>query len=338
MFNKKEQLNVILNLCSSEKGILAADESIGTIGNRFKNIELENNLMNRTKYRELLFTTPNLNKYISGVITFEETLLQENNQGELLIQSLLDNDILVGIKVDKGVKNIYNTNGETTTQGLDDLDHRCKLYYSKGARFAKWRSVIKINSDLNHPSDLAIEQNLQGLARYASICQNNGLVPIVEPEIIMDGTHSIDKTYDVTLKVLNRLYFELLKFRVDLECTILKPSMVRSGSDNKNDINYRDIADLTVKALKNTVPSCVKGIFFLSGGMSESESTIALNEINRVKNNKPWYLSFSYGRALQGSVLQKWKGRDENIIEAQNKLLELSKNNGNAAIGRYHIY
>ena len=337
MFNKKEQLDVINRLCSSEKGILAADESIGTIEKRFKNIELQNNLYNRTRYRKLLFTTPELNKYISGVITFEETLLQENDQGELLIQSLLDNNILVGIKVDKGLKILYNTNGETTTQGLDDLENRCALYYNKGARFAKWRSVIKINTDLNHPSEFAIEQNLQGLARYASICQNNGLVPIIEPEILMDGNHSIHTSYNVTLKVLSRLYFELLKFRVDLECTILKPSMVRPGSDYK-ELNYRDIATITVSALKNSVPSSVKGIFFLSGGMSETESTIALNEINRVKQNKPWYLSFSYGRALQGSVLQVWQGKNENIVIAQKKLLELAKNNGNAAIGRYHIY
>ena len=332
--NFSELKKTVDKICNSGKGILAADESTGTIGKRFSNINVDNNLENRVKYRDLLFTTPDLNKYISGVITFEETLLHVKENKELLIKPLLDNDIVIGIKVDKGVKELYGTE-ETVTQGLDDLDKRCKHYYNSGARFAKWRAVLKIDVDKNLPSDLAIHENAVSLARYASICQNNGLVPIVEPEILMDGNHSIEVSYKETVNVLSCVYKELLRHKVDLEYTLLKPNMVRSGVDCTESVDFKKIAYYTVKALQQTVPVSVPGIVFLSGGMSEIEASEALNEINKIEGKKPWYLTFSYGRALQASVLDNWKGNDNNIELAQNALLLRSKANGMASIGTY---
>jgi fructose-bisphosphate aldolase class I len=333
--NKQEQLETISKICKRGKGILAADESIGTIGKRFSNINVENTHHNRKKYRNLLFTTPNLNKYISGVITYEETLLDRNDDGSLLVQPLLDSDIVVGIKVDKGVRPLYNTNGETVTQGIDDLNLRCQKYYNAGARFAKWRSVLKIDKNKNHPSDLAIRQTSIVLARYASICQNNGLVPIVEPEILMDGNHTIQESYNISVKVLTAVYAELVSHHVDLECTLLKPNMVRTGVSSNETTDFNKIAKLTVKALQQAVPVSVPGIVFLSGGMSEVEASIALNNINNVNSVKPWYLTFSYGRALQASVLQEWKGNDNNIDRAQKALLLRAHANSLASIGKY---
>lgn len=333
--NKVEQLETINKICAQGKGILAADESIGTIGKRFSKINVENNINNRRKYRNLLFTTSELNKHISGVITFEETLLDRNEDGSLLIQPLLDNDIVVGIKVDKGVKPLYGTMDETVTQGLDDLDIRCQEYYKAGARFAKWRSVLKIDECNNLPSNISIHENSVTLARYASICQNNGLVPIVEPEILMDGNHSIEKAYDITVKVLSSVYKELINHKVDLECTLLKPNMVRPGVDSKEQIDLKKIGYFTVKALQQTVPPSMPGIVFLSGGLSEVESSIILNEINLVEEKKPWRLTFSYGRALQASVLENWKGDDNNIESAQYILKLRSTANGLASTGNY---
>jgi fructose-bisphosphate aldolase, class I len=322
-------LETIKKLCVPGKGILAADESTGTIGKRFKQIELENTLENRIEYRKLLFSTPNLNKNISGVITYEETLLNDE-----LRNLLLDSDIVVGIKVDKGVKPLYGTKNETTTDGLDNLDKRCEEYYKLGARFAKWRGVLKI--DFECPSQLAINQNCETLARYASICQNNGLVPIIEPEILMDGNHSIVETAKITEKVLTSMYKKLNEHNVLLKATILKPNMVRPGTENTNAIVMSDIAKYTVKALQNSVPISVPGIFFLSGGMTEQDATIALSEINKYSTKKPWYLSFSYGRALQYSVLMEWKGKKENIKNAQNMLLLRAELNGKATYGLYY--
>ena len=327
--NKSEQLSIIQKLCVPGKGILAADESTGTIGKRFSSINVENNLENRVNYRNLLFTTPNLGKHISGVITYEETLLNAN-----LIKPLMDNDIVVGIKVDKGVKSLYGTE-ESVTQGLDDLDKRCQEYYNSGARFAKWRAVLKINEEKNLPSELAIHENSVTLARYASICQNNGLVPIVEPEILMDGNHSIETSYNITVNVLSNVYRELIKHNVDIECTLLKPNMVRSGVDSNEELDFEKIAKLTIKSLQNTVPVSMPGVVFLSGGMSEIDASSTLNEINKLGSKKPWYLTFSFGRALQASVLDTWKGDNNNIREAQNKLFLRAQANGLATLGKY---
>ena len=333
--NKQEQLETIRKICTPGKGILAADESTGTIGKRFSSINLENNHENRLKYRDLLFTTFELNKHISGVITYEETLLDKKSDGSLLIQPLLDTNIVVGIKVDKGVKPLYGTAGETVTQGIDDLDIRCKKYYDAGARFAKWRAVLKIDVEKNLPSDLSMHENAVTLARYASICQNNGLVPIVEPEVLMDGNHSIETAYEVAIKVLSCVYRELVRHNVDLECTLLKPNMVRSGVSSGDLMDCKKIGELTVKALQQAVPASMPGVVFLSGGMSEVEASMALNEINKTNSKKPWYLTFSYGRALQASVLDVWKGDDNNIELAQNALKVRAKANGLATLGEY---
>jgi|TARA_B110000093_G_C12972471_1_gene413729 fructose-bisphosphate aldolase class I len=333
--NKTEQLQTIAKICTSGKGILAADESSGTIGKRFNSIQLTNTHENRYAYRNMLFTTPSLNKHISGVITFEETLLDVGPDGQRLIQPLLDADIVVGIKVDKGVKSLYGTHDETVTQGMDDLDVRCKQYYDAGARFAKWRAVLKVDMDKNLPSELSIHENAVTLARYASISQNNGLVPIVEPEILMDGTHSMEQSHEVAVNVLSQVYRELVRHHVDIECTLLKPNMIRPGVSSGEALDCVRLGELTVNALQQAVPVSMPGVVFLSGGMSEIEASIALNEINKVEGLRPWYLTFSYGRALQSSVMEIWKGDEANVDAAQNMLLHRANANGLAAIGEY---
>ncbi len=331
---REELLKTIHKICEQGKGILAADESTGTIGKRFSSIDIENTHENRFCYRNLLFTTEGLNKHISGVITYEETLLDEK-EGVRLIQPLLDNNIVVGIKVDKGVKSLYN-HDETVTQGIDDLEDRCKKYYQAGARFAKWRAVLKIDLEKNLPSKLSIDQNAVTLARYASICIQNGLVPIVEPEILMDGNHDIKTSHDVTVEVLSKVYRELQNQNVDIECTLLKPNMVRQGVTCTDEIDLKKVGSYTVQAFQKTIPVSMPGVVFLSGGMSETDASIALNEINNYKGSKPWRLTFSYGRALQSSVLAAWKGKDENKKVAQETLLKLSENNGLASIGNFN--
>ena len=278
---RTELLHTVSQICSPGKGILAADESIGTIGKRFSSINLENTHTNRFAYRDLLFQCENIENYISGVITYEETLLDTTSDGKRLIQPLLDKNIMVGIKVDKGVKPLYNED-ETVTQGLDDLDDRCKKYYESGARFAKWRAVLKIDKEKNLPSDLSVHENAVTLARYASICIQNGLVPIVEPEILMDGDHSIEYCCKVTTRVLRHVYYELLRHKVDIDCTLLKPNMVRQGVSCPDTIDWHKLAYHTIKSFQQTIPVAMPGVVFLSGGMSETEASIALNEINKL--------------------------------------------------------
>ena len=330
---RTELLDTVRKICSPGKGILAADESTGTIGKRFDAISVENNHENRFSYRDLLFQTRGLNEYISGVITYEETLLDEK-EGVKLIQPLLDNDIVVGIKVDKGVKSLYN-HDETVTQGMDDLDIRCKQYYDAGARFAKWRAVLKIDVDKHLPSEISIHENAVTLARYASICIQNGLVPIVEPEILMDGTHDLQTSHDVSIRVLSKVYSELVNHNVDIDCTLLKPNMVRQGVSCTDEIDWTKVGSYTVHAFQQTVPVSMPGVVFLSGGMSETEASVALNEINKFDGIKPWRLTFSYGRALQSSVITAWEGKSDNIDKAQNTLLQLAKNNSLASQGKY---
>ena len=332
---RAELLQTVKSICSPGKGILAADESTGTIGKRFERINVENTHENRVAYRDLMFTTPGLCEHISGVITYEETLFDTKPNGESLIQSLLDNSIVVGIKVDKGMKPLYGTDDETVTQGMDDLDIRCRKYYDAGARFAKWRAVLKIDTDKQLPSDLSIHENAVTLARYASICVHNGLVPIVEPEILMDGTHTISQSHDVATKVLSVVYSELLRHNVDLECTLLKPNMVRPGVASSEKMDCREIAKYTISAFQQTVPVSMPGVVFLSGGMSETEASEALNEINKYEAAKPWRLTFSYGRALQASVLDAWGGNPENKELAQTVLMKRAKSNGDASQGTY---
>ncbi|KAM1552883.1 hypothetical protein PS1_005675 [Malus domestica] len=314
------------------KGILAADESTGTIGKRLSSINVENIESNRQALRELLFTSPNALPYLSGVILFEETLYQKSSDGKPFVEILQENNVIPGIKVDKGTVELAGTNGETTTQGFDSLGARCAQYYKAGARFAKWRAVLKIG--LTEPSELSIQQNAQGLARYAIICQENGLVPIVEPEILTDGDHDIKKCAAATEMVLAAVYKALNEQHVLLEGTLLKPNMVTPGSDSPK-VTPEVIAECTVTALRRTVPAAVPGIVFLSGGQSEEEATLNLDAMNRLDVLKPWTLSFSFGRALQASTLKTWGGKKENVAKAQATFLKRCKANSDATLGKY---
>lgn len=346
------------------KGILAADESTGTIGKRLSSINVENVESNRRALRELLFCAPGALQYLSGVILFEETLYQKTAAGIYIqmlhyslqlrssnfdgisfadiyicllvgkpfVDVLNKGGVLPGIKVDKGTVELAGTNGETTTQGLDGLAQRCQQYYAAGARFAKWRAVLKIGA--NEPSQLAITDNANGLARYAIICQENGLVPIVEPEILVDGTHDINKCAEVTERVLAACYKALNDHHVLLEGTLLKPNMVTPGSDAPK-VTPEVVAEYTVRALQRTMPPAVPAVVFLSGGQSEEEATRNLNAMNKLKTKKPWTLSFSFGRALQQSTLKAWAGKEENIGKAQAALLTRCKANSEATLGTY---
>lgn len=318
------------------KGILAADESTGTIGKRFDAIQVDNIEENRRKYRQLLFQADNLQENISGVILYEETLYQVADDGTQFVDILKSKGIIPGIKVDKGVKPLFGTNGECVTQGMDDLDVRCAKYYAQGARFAKWRAVLHIKDTIGAtPSLVAIDENAQTLARYASICQMNGLVPIVEPEVLMDGDFGIETAAVATEKVLAAVFKALSDHHVLLEGCLLKPNMVRSGSDAAVQATPEEIGLATVRVLQHTVPVALPGITFLSGGMSEEEASLSLNAINLAPGPKPWSLTFSYGRALQQSVLKAWKGKDENVAEAQTVLVARAKANGLANLGKY---
>ncbi|XBI20602.1 hypothetical protein VPH35_061856 [Triticum aestivum] len=314
------------------KGILAADESTGTIGKRFASINVENVEDNRRALRELLFCTPGALQYLSGVILFEETLYQSTKGGKPFVDILKAGNVLPGIKVDKGTIELAGTNGETTTQGFDDLGKRCAKYYEAGARFAKWRAVLKIGA--TEPSQLSIDQNAQGLARYAIICQENGLVPIVEPEILVDGPHDIDRCAYVTEIVLAACYKALNDQHVLLEGTLLKPNMVTPGSDSKK-VAPEVIAEYTARTLQRTVPAAVPAIVFLSGGQSEEEATLNLNAMNKLQTKKPWNLSFSFGRALQQSTLKAWSGKTENEEKARAAFLVRCKANSEATLGTY---
>lgn len=318
------------------KGILAADESTGTIGKRFEAINVENIETNRRDYRDLLFATEGIEQYISGVIMFEETLNQKDANGVPFPEVLKKKGIIPGIKVDKGVQPLPGTNGECVTQGIDGLGARCADYYSKGARFAKWRAVLHIKDTIGAtPSALAIQENAETLARYASICQNNGLVPIVEPEVLMDGDFGLEVAAAMTERVLAAVYKSLSDHHVMLEGTLLKPNMVRCGADHKNQASAAEIGVATARVLQHTVPCAVPGVTFLSGGMSEEDASLALNAINNAPGPRPWCLTFSYGRALQQTVLKTWKGEKANIKDAQAALMLRAKANSEASRGVY---
>ncbi|KAF5473793.1 hypothetical protein F2P56_005752 [Juglans regia] len=334
-FKSKYQDELIANAAyigTPGKGILAADESTGTIGKRLSSINVENVEENRRVLRELLFTTPGALQYLSGVILFEETLYQKTASGKPFVELLKEGGVLPGIKVDKGTVELPGTNGETTTQGLDGLAQRCQKYYEAGARFAKWRAVLKIGA--TEASQLAINDNANGLARYAIICQENGLVPIVEPEILVDGPHDIEKCADVTERVLAAVYKALNDHHVLLEGTLLKPNMVTPGSEAPK-VAPEVIAKYTVTALQRTMPPAVPAVVFLSGGQSEEEATLNLNAMNKYKGKKPWSLSFSFGRALQQSTLKTWAGKPENFEKAQAAFLSRAKANSEATLGIY---
>jgi fructose-bisphosphate aldolase class I len=318
------------------KGLLAADESTGTIGKRFAGIGVENTEDNRRAYRELLFTTKGFEQYVSGVIMFEETLGQSCVDGTPFVELLKRKGVIPGIKVDKGVQPLAGTDGDTYTTGLDGLGARCKGYYERGARFAKWRAVLKMGANGELPSELSIRENAYGLARYAATCQENGLVPIVEPELLMDGSHGIEVCQVATEKILAATYKALSDCNVFLEGSILKPNMVCPGASHKGEpANPSAVAIGTVKALLRGLPAAVPGVVFLSGGQSEEEASINLSAINAVAMPRPWSLTFSYGRALQASCLKAWVGKAANVPKAQVAFLERAKANSLGAKGQY---
>jgi fructose-bisphosphate aldolase, class I len=314
------------------KGILAADESTGTIEKRFKSINVDSTEENRRAYRDMLFSSKGLGQFISGVILYDETLRQKSADGTPFVSALETNGILPGIKVDTGAKDLALCPGETVTEGLDNLPKRCAEYVKLGAKFAKWRAVITIGRDI--PSSTCIAANAHALARYAAVCQAAGLVPIVEPEVLMDGDHTIERCEEVTEWTLNAVYEALYMNRVTLEHTILKPSMVISGKACARQAGVEEVAERTVRILKRTVPAAVAGIAFLSGGQSDETATAHLNAMNKI-GNLPWPLSFSYGRALQQPALKAWKGAAANVAAAQAALLHRSRMNSLACRGRY---
>ncbi len=314
------------------KGILAADESTSTITKRFNTINVESTEENRRAYRDLLFSAPHLNEYISGVILFEETLHQHTVNGTPFSTLLSQNGIVPGIKADKGLVPLNASSDEKITQGLDDLAKRLSEYKKAGARFAKWRALYQISDTL--PSQIAIDKNADILAQYAAICQNQGIVPIVEPEVLMDGAHTIDRCSDVTENVLRAVFKALEKHLVKLEFIILKPSMVISGKDATLQASVEEVAQKTIELFRETVPATVPTINFLSGGQSDELATAHLDAMNKI-GNLPWNLSFSYGRALQTPALNIWKGKIENVKVAQDALLKRAKLNGFASEGKY---
>ena len=317
------------------KGILAADESTGTIGKRFDQINTESTEQTRNAYRDLLFSSKDVQEYISGVIMYDETFHQSSlKDGVLYPEYLASLGIIPGIKVDAGAHNLAGTDGEKVTSGLDGLDERLAEYRKLGARFAKWRGVINI-TDLN-PSDYCINTNAHVLARYAALCQSNDIVPIVEPEILMDGNHDIEDSFVVTEEVLHTVFSELYKQGVQFEEMILKPNMVLSGYDADNRAGVDEVASATVQCFLRSVPAAVPGIAFLSGGQSDEDATAHLNAMNQILgDSKPWNLSFSYGRALQQPALKAWQGKDENISRAQEAFLKRAKLNSLASLGKY---
>lgn len=315
------------------RGILAADESHSTIAKRFAGIQVENSEENRRAYREMLFTASGLGEYVSGVILFEETLTQKTQDGTPFVDLLLKQNIIPGIKVDKGLIDCESSSSEKVTQGLDGLPERLAIYKKQGAQFAKWRAVFNISDSL--PSGVAIATNAQLLARYAAICQAQGIVPIVEPEILIDGHHSISRCEVVAEDVLHHVFHELYANRVSLEHIILKPSMVSSGKEAVTRDTVDQVAQATLKVLLRSVPGAVPTINFLSGGHSSELSTAYLNRMNELRPVLPWNLSFSYGRALQDNALKAWQGKSENVAKAQQELLKRSKLNALAAQGQY---
>ena len=327
--------NIALKIIGNGKGILAADESTGTIGKRFDQINTESTEQNRNAYRDLLFSSDNIQEYISGVIMYDETFHQSSLDGGVSYpEYLASKGIIPGIKVDAGAHDLAGTDGEKITSGLDGLDERLTAYRKLGARFAKWRAVINI-TELN-PSDYCINTNAHALARYAALCQSNDIVPIVEPEILMDGTHDIEDSFVVTEEVLHTVFSELYKQGVQFEEMILKPNMVLSGYDADKRAGVDEVASATVQCFLRSVPAAVPGIAFLSGGQSDEDATAHLNAMNQILGeNKPWNLSFSYGRALQQPALKAWQGKDENTSRAQEAFLKRAKLNSLATLGKY---
>ena len=323
----------IYDMVQAGKGILAADESAPTIAKRFSAINVESTEQNRRSYRSMLFSTPGLDEFVSAVILFEETLTQQSDDGIVLPEVLATRGIVPGIKVDKGLQPLANAAGDKVTQGLDGLAERLQTYKTQGARFAKWREVYPI-SDQN-PTALGLDVNAEMLARYAAICQTEGFVPIVEPEVLIDGDHSIERSVEVIETVLHAVFHALHRHRVVLECIVLKPSMVTPGKESLSRATPEQVADATIKVFRRAVPAAVPSINFLSGGQTPEEATANLNAMNALCKDAPWELSFSYGRALQEPALKAWQGEAENAAATQQALYQRAFLNGAARTGDY---
>lgn len=322
-------------LVAPGKGILAADESSGTIKKRLDSVNVESTEQSRRDYREMLFRTEGAAQFISGVILYDETIKQDGADGTALVKVLTDQGIIPGIKVDIGAKALPSAPGETITEGLDGLRERLEEYRGLGVRFTKWRAVITIGPDI--PSRYCIQTNAHALARYAALSQEAGLVPIVEPEVLMDGDHSIDRCYEVTEITLREVFYELGQQAVVLDGALLKPNMVLSGKSAEPRVGPEEVAQYTVSCLKRTVPAALPGIVFLSGGQSDGEATVNLNAINQraASEGAPWQLSFSYGRGLQAAPLKAWGGRPDNVPQAQRAFYHRSSLTSAARQGSY---
>jgi len=319
-------------MCSKGKGILAADESTGTIEKRFKSINVDNTEKNRLVFRQTLFSSKAMKNYIGGVILFDETIKQKTTLGPTVPELISSNDAIPGIKVDKGAKPMAGSMDETVTEGLDGLRERLQEYYQLGARFTKWRAVYKIGN--NFPSSQSIKSNAHALARYAALVQEAKMVPIVEPEVLMDGPHDIDRCYQITTNVLNECYNELALHKVDLKGTVLKPNMIIPGSKSEKKSTAEEIAKKTLDCLKKNVPSEVPGIAFLSGGQSEIEASKNLNEINKI-NNTDFLITFSYGRGLQASALKAFGQNQKDQNSVQKAFDHRAKMNGLSSKGEW---
>jgi fructose-bisphosphate aldolase, class I len=320
-------------LVADGKGLLAADETPGTLTRRFDALGIRSTEESRRAYRELLFTAPDASAFISGVIMQDETMRQTTATGTPLPEVLASQGIVPGIKVDTGAKPLAGAPGETITEGLDGLRDRLAEYRDIGARFAKWRAVIHIGDGL--PSRGCVAANAHALARYAALCQESCLVPIVEPEVLMEGSHSIERCEEVTSTVLHAVFDALVDQRVSLESMLLKPNMVLPGTASSRPASVHEVATATLLCLRRSVPAAVPGIVFLSGGENDHLATAHLNAINQLPAPKPWKITFSYGRALQDAALEAWHGRDENVKTAQEALSHRARCNGAASLGRY---
>ncbi len=325
--------SVVGALVADGKGILAADETVPTLTRRFDALGIQSTEQSRRAYREMLVTSPGAAEFISGVIMFDETIRQESSRGTPLAQVEAGLGILPGIKVDTGAKRLAGCPGETITEGLDGLRDRLTEYRAMGARFAKWRAVIHVTEVL--PSSACVRANAHALARYAALCQEQEFVPIVEPEVLMDGSHTIERCEDVTGVVLHEVFDALFEQGVALEEMLLKPNMVLPGKDCTRQASVEEVATATLRCLRRHVPAAVPGIVFLSGGQNARLATAHLNAINRLPGPKPWKVSFSYGRALQDPALEAWHGRDENLADGQRALYWRASSNGAASIGKY---
>ena len=332
MSNLKELKKIAQAMVMSGKGILAADESTPTIGKRFAGINTESTEESRRTYREMLFTADGVEKHISGVILYDETLRQGTKDGVSFPKLLSDKGIVPGIKVDLGAKDIAGFDGEKWTQGLTGLRERLAEYHKLGARFAKWRAVITIGEGI--PTRHCMEVNAAALAAYAALCQEAGIVPIVEPEVLMDADNSIGRCEKVTSEILSLTFRELHKHRVALEGIVLKPNMIIAGKGHAQQSSVAEVAEATVRVLKRYVPAAVPGIAFLSGGQSSVDATKHLDAMNKM-GNLPWQLTFSYGRALQADALQAWQGKDSNLKAGQDAMMKRARLNGAATKGEY---